>query len=168
MRDSAEADFADFYAATWGRTLACTYALTGDRGVAEELAQDAYVKAWLHWGKVRRYDQPASWVRQVATRLAVSRWRRTKVATAWLRRNNTENVTPPPDETSTALAQALLQISEPQRRAIVLHHLADLPVEEVARIEHCPTGTVKARLSRGRAALALLLADEPTGAPTHV
>jgi RNA polymerase sigma-70 factor (ECF subfamily) len=68
--------------------------------------------------------------------------------------------------------QALLQIPEAQRPAIVLHHLADLPVDEVARLERCPSGTVKARLSRGRAALALLLtddlADEPNGASAHV
>lgn len=165
MSDGAEADFADFYAATWSRTLAVTYALTGDRGVAEELAQEAYVKAWSHWSRVSRYDQPASWVRQVATRLAVSRWRRTKVAAAWFARSRHHAVTDPPNETSTALVQALLQIPEAQRRAIVLHHLADLAVDEVARIERSPVGTVKARLSRGRTALAALLAEEPADDP---
>lgn len=168
MRDGVEADFADFYAATWPRTLAVTYALTGDRSVAEELAQEAYVKAWTHWRTVSRYDQPAAWVRQVATRLSVSRWRRSKVAARWLARSRPEDPAPPPDETSTALVQALLQIPEAQRRAVVLHHLADLPVDEVARIEHSPVGTIKARLSRGRTALALLLADDPNGAHTHV
>ncbi len=169
MRVGAEADFAEFYEATWPRTLAVTYALTGDRGVAEELAQEAYVKAWSHWGKVSRYDQPAAWVRQVATRLSVSRWRRSKVAASWLARHRTEPVADPPDETtSTALVQALLRIPEAQRRAIVLHHLADLSVDEVARIEHSPAGTIKARLSRGRSALAALLTDESNGAHTHV
>lgn len=172
MPDGAEGDFAEFYAATWPRTLAVAYALTGDRGSAEEVAQEAYVKTWSHWSEVSRYDQPAAWVRQVATRLSVSRWRRAKVAAAWFARNRTEQVAPGPDETSTALVQALLQLPEAQRRAIVLHHLADLPVDEVARIEHCPSGTVKARLSRGRTALAHLLgdhpADETNGAHTHV
>lgn len=168
MHDGAASDFAEFYTATWPRTLAVTYAMTGDRGAAEELAQEAYVRAWSQWTKVSRYDHPAAWVRQVATRLTVSRWRRTKVAASWLARNRTESLAPPPDETSTALVQALLQIPEAQRRAIVLHHLADLPVDEVARLERCPSGTVKARLSRGRAALALLLTDEPNGAHLHV
>jgi RNA polymerase sigma-70 factor, ECF subfamily len=171
MRDGTESDFAEFYTATWSRTLAVTCAMTGDRGAAEELAQEAYVKAWSHWARVSRYDQPAAWVRQVATRLTVSRWRRSKVAASWLARNRPQSAAPPPDETSTALVQALLQIPEAERRAIVLHHLGDLPVDEVARLEHCPAGTVKARLSRGRAALALLLgddlADESNGAHTH-
>ena len=161
MRDGAEGDFAEFYSATWPRTLAVVYALSGDRGTAEEVAQEAYVKAWSHWGRVARYDRPDAWVRQVATRLAVSRWRRTKVASAWFARNREEQVVGPPDETTVALVRALQQLPEPQRRAIVLHHLADLPVDEVARIEHCPSGTVKARLSRGRAALAVLLSDHP-------
>lgn len=168
MHEGAEGDFADFYSATWSRTLAVTYALTGDRGVAEELAQEAYVKAWSHWRKVSTYEQPAAWVRQVATRLAVSRWRRTRVAATWLARHRSEPLTEPHDETTAALVRALQQIPEAQRRAVVLHHLADLPVDEVARIEHSPVGTIKARLSRGRTALALLLADEPNGAPTHV
>lgn len=168
MPDGAEGDFAEFYAATWPQTLAVTYALTGDRGSAEEIAQEAYVKAWSHWSRVARYDQPSAWVRQVATRLAVSRWRRTKVASAWFARNRQEQVVDPPDETTTVLVQALQQIPEAQRRAIVLHHLADLSVDEVAHIEHCPSGTIKARLSRGRAALAVLLTDQPNGAPTHV
>jgi RNA polymerase sigma-70 factor (ECF subfamily) len=168
MRDGAEGDFADFYSATWPRTLTVVYALTGDRGTAEEVAQEAYVKAWSHWNKVSHYDQPAAWVRQVATRLAVSRWRRSRVAATWLSRQRERETAPPPDETTTALVRALQEIPEAQRRAIVLHHLADLPVAEVARIERCPVGTVKARLSRGRTALAALLADEPNGAPTHV
>lgn len=167
MHDGAEADFADFYAATWSRTLAVTYALTGDRGVAEELAQEAYVKAWSHWRKVSTYEQPGAWVRQVATRLSVSRWRRTRVAATWLARTRPEPPVEAHDETTTALVRALQQIPEAQRRAVVLHHLADLPVDEVARIEHSPVGTIKARLSRGRTALALLLADEPNGAHTH-
>ena len=59
---------------------------------------------------------------------------------------------------------ALRRLPEAQREAIALHHLADLPVHEVAATLGVPTGTVKARLSRGRAALATLL-TEPPGRP---
>jgi RNA polymerase sigma-70 factor (ECF subfamily) len=55
---------------------------------------------------------------------------------------------------------ALRRIPVEQRVAIVLHHLVGLPVEEVAAQTDAPTGTVKARLSRGRAALARLLSEE--------
>jgi RNA polymerase sigma-70 factor (ECF subfamily) len=60
-----------------------------------------------------------------------------------------------------ALVAALKKLPEAQRLAIVLHHVADLSVEEVAAETGAPVGTVKARLSRGRAALAVLLSEEP-------
>ena len=58
-----------------------------------------------------------------------------------------------------AVVAALGRLPEDQRRALVLHHIADLPVAEVAREVGVAVGTVKARLSRGRATLALLLAE---------
>ena len=174
MDPAAERDFTAFYDATWRRTVACTYAMTGDLSVAEDLAQEAYSRAWPRWTTLQAYDDPGAWVRQVASRLAVSRWRRTRTAMSFLARSRTPEPTAGPDETSVVLVQALRQLPEAQRRALVLFHLGELPVAEVARIEGCPEGTVKARLSRGRAALAALLAD-PTdsprpstdGAPSH-
>ena len=61
---------------------------------------------------------------------------------------------------------ALRRLPAAQREAIALHHLADLPVAEVAQTLGVPEGTVKARLSRGRAALAELL--EPSKEDDHV
>jgi RNA polymerase sigma-70 factor (ECF subfamily) len=58
-----------------------------------------------------------------------------------------------------ALVSALRKIPEAQRRAIVLHHLAGLSVEEIAREMGAPAGTVKARLARGRRALAPLVSE---------
>jgi RNA polymerase sigma-70 factor (ECF subfamily) len=59
-----------------------------------------------------------------------------------------------------ALLAALRRLAPPTREAVVLHHLADLPVGEVAATLGVPVGTVKARLARGRAALARFLADD--------
>ncbi len=56
---------------------------------------------------------------------------------------------------------ALRRLPAAQREAIALHYLADLPIHEVAEATGSPIGTVKARLSRGRAALAVLLTDLP-------
>ena len=66
---------------------------------------------------------------------------------------------PEPSPDSVVLVAAMRQLPEVQRRAIVLHHLVDLSVEEVARETGAPVGTVKARLSRGRAALAEILRE---------
>lgn len=162
MTASAEHDFTVFYGETWGRTVACAYAMTGDLAAAEDIAQEAYARAWPRWTKLSSYDDPSAWVRQVAANLAVSRWRRSRVAARFLARNRRVETASPPDETSVALAEALRRIPEAQRRAIVLYHLADLSVGQVAEAEGCAVGTIKARLSRGRAALAVLLApDDP-------
>ena len=158
---SAAEDFAAFYDATWSRTVACAYAVSGDFGLAEEIAQEAYTKAWPRWTRLKDYDDPGGWVRQVATRDAVSRWRRARTALRHLATTRDPEPVRGPDGTSTALIGALRQLPEAQRRAVVLHHLAGFPVAEVASIEKCPEGTVKARLSRGRTAFAALLGDEP-------
>ncbi|HEX4471065.1 MAG TPA: SigE family RNA polymerase sigma factor [Nocardioides sp.] len=164
---TAEDEFTAFYDATWGRTVACAYAVTGDLGAAEEMAQEAYTRAWPRWAKLSTYDDPGAWVRQVATRQAISGWRKRRTARAFLARSRPPEPARAPDEGSVALVVALRQLPEAQCRAIVLHHLAGFSVADVARVEHCPEGTVKARLSRGRAALIPLLGDSQNGEPSH-
>ncbi|WP_375424056.1 SigE family RNA polymerase sigma factor [uncultured Friedmanniella sp.] len=153
------ADFTAFYDATWSRTVACAYAITGELGAAEDLAQEAYTRAWPRWSRISSYDEPAAWVRQVATRLAISSWRRGRVARAFLVGSREPDPVPGPDPDAVSLARALARLPVEQRRAVVLHHLGDLPVREVAQLEGCPEGTIKARLSRGRTALAALLGE---------
>jgi RNA polymerase sigma-70 factor, ECF subfamily len=58
-----------------------------------------------------------------------------------------------------SLSAAIRKLPLRQREAIVLHHLAGLSVDEIAAQVHSPSGTVKARLSRGRAAMAEQLGD---------
>ena len=158
MRDAD--DFDAFYVATQQRLLAQLYAMTGDRGEAQDCLQEAYARAWQRWGSISSYDDPVAWVRTVAWRIATSRWHRTRnAATAWTRHGPPADLAPPGEDTVTLVA-ALKQIPDAQRRAIVLHHLGGLSVEEIARETAAPTGTVKARLSRGRQALAALL-DAP-------
>ncbi|MGA8246682.1 MAG: sigma factor, partial [Nocardioides sp.] len=84
---TAEQDFTAFYDATWARTVACAYAVTGELGAAEEAAQEAYTRAWPRWSKLSTYDDPGAWVRQVATRQAISRWRRGRTARDFLARS---------------------------------------------------------------------------------
>jgi RNA polymerase sigma-70 factor (ECF subfamily) len=61
---------------------------------------------------------------------------------------------------SEAVVEALRRLPEDQRRAIVLHHLADLSVEQVAARTGAPVSAVRSRLSQARAALAISLHDE--------
>ncbi|HSK26792.1 MAG TPA: SigE family RNA polymerase sigma factor [Jiangellales bacterium] len=154
-------DFDAFYHATNRRLLQQMYAMTGNLSDAQDCVQEAYARAWQHWRTVRDADDPAAWVRTVAWRIAASRWRKAKGGLRALARHGTPDHHAEPSPDNVALVSALRRIPEAQRRAVVLHHLAGLSVEEVARETGAPSGTVKARLSRGRAALAELLRDEP-------
>lgn len=154
-------DFSGFYEATFRRTVACAYAVLGDLREAEDAAQESYVLAWRRWRGISGYDDPAAWVRHVVVNQAISRLRRRRTARRFLQHAPPPRVVDPPDVTSLALVEALRTLPEPTRRAVVLHHIGDLPVAEIARIEKVPEGTVKARLSRGRESLSRLLVEEP-------
>ena len=141
----ADGSFEEFYDATYGRLLRQLVLVTGDRGDAEDLLQDAYGRAAVRWRRLRDYQAPEAWVRRVALRLATDRARRARRLAA----------------DSLDLYTALRGLPTGQRQAVVLHHLVGLPVEEVASQLHLPVGTVKSRLSRGRAALAHRLSPGP-------
>jgi RNA polymerase sigma-70 factor (ECF subfamily) len=151
--------FDAFYTGTNRRVLHQMYAMTGNLADAQELVQEAYARAWQRWSTVSTYDDPEAWVRTVAWRLAASRWRKAKNGVAAMLRHGPPEHAPEPSIDNVALVAALKKIPEAQRRAIVLHHLSGLSVAEVAHETGSPEGTVKARLARGRAALAELLAD---------
>lgn len=158
-------DFDAFYAAQAPSLVRQLHAMTGDLGLAQDCVQEGFARAWQRWSVVRRYDAPAAWVHQVAYRLAVSRLRRARVGAGLLRRHGSSADAEPASPDHVALVAALRLLPEPQRRALVLHHLCDLTVEQVAFETSSPAGTVKARLSRGRAALAVLLSDPAAEEP---
>lgn len=150
--------FDEFYRGSRQRLLGFVYVLTGDLAEAQDAVQEAYVRAWQRWSTVSTYEEPEAWVRVVASRIAVSRWRSLRSrARAYLRHGGTETV-PGPDPDTVDVVAALRRLPEEQRTAIALYYLVGMPVAEVARQTAAPVGTVKARLSRGRAALAGLLA----------
>ncbi|WP_409059494.1 SigE family RNA polymerase sigma factor [Streptomyces sp. SYP-A7185] len=152
-------EFDAFYAATAKRMVAAVYAMTGDLAEAEDAVQEAYVRAWQRWERLTREGDPLPWVRTVASRLAISTWRRTRNR---LRAQLRHGVAPDAPELSAdrvALLAALRELPPQQRRAVVLHHLLDLPVEQVARETGASNGAVRTRLSRARKALGERLTD---------
>ena len=152
-------DFDAFYTGSVRRIVGQIYAMTGNFSEAQDVVQEAFVRAWERRAQLSRTDSPEAWVRTVAYRLAVSRWRKARNAAIAWRRHGPPPDAEPPAVDNPALVSALRLLPEEQRRAIVLFHLCDLSVEQVAVETGAPTGTVKARLSRGRAALAKHLSD---------
>src|SRR5690606_18116695 len=144
---AATQDFDEFYQATSRRLLHQMYGMTGT-------VDDA--RAWQHWRSVAHANDPEAWVRTVAWRIAASRWRKARNGLRALARHGRPEHTQPPSPDHVALVAALRRIPAEQRRAIVLYHLAGLSAAEVATETGVRPGTVKARLSRGGAALRAL------------
>jgi RNA polymerase sigma-70 factor (ECF subfamily) len=150
------------YQAHYRRLVAALYALTADYNEAQDLVQEAYARALARPKQFLDVADPEAWLRTVAMNLARTRWRRRRLFDTLVRSGRVarpvESV-PGIDADRVALIAALQQLSQVTRETIVLHHLADMSVHEVADTLGVPVGTVKARLSRGRAMLAALLTD---------
>ncbi|MER7588351.1 SigE family RNA polymerase sigma factor [Micromonospora sp. NPDC127501] len=140
------------------------YAFVGDMNEAQDLVQEGFSRAWPRWDRISRYDDPVAWIRRVAWNVAVSRWRRLRTARLFSLRQRMEVVNGPgPDRVALAAALATLPVN--QRRAVVLHYMAELTVSEIAEDCGVAAGTVKSWLHRARATLATCLAEQESELP---
>lgn len=159
MYQDVTSSFEAFYEGTSPRLLRYAYGLTGDLAEAQDLAQEAYARAWPRWKRLRGYENPESWLRLVVSRLAVDRLRWLGVRRA--RAPREAEVVPPPDEEMLTLVAALKRLPMTQRKALVLHYFLDMPVAEVAAEIGTNVNTVKTWLARGRLNVAAQLAVDP-------
>jgi RNA polymerase sigma-70 factor (ECF subfamily) len=157
---TGDGDFEAFYAATYGRLVGQLLVVTGSLQDAEDVVQEAFVRACGRWSHVRDYQVPEAWVRRVALNLAASGLRRARRRAALLVRLGPAAEVPALSVEAVALTRVLRKLPLRGRQVLVLHHAVGLSVQEIARELGVPVGTVTARLSRVRATLARLLAAE--------
>jgi RNA polymerase sigma-70 factor, ECF subfamily len=169
VRGGDHHDFAEFYASAFPRLVGQVFLITGDLHDAEDLVQEAMARASARWGRVRDYDVPEAWVRRVAMNLAADLGRRSRRRRAAMARLASmpapEPVGLPAEDMRVVAALGTLPLF--QRQVLILHHLADMPVAEVATTLRVPVGTVKSRLKRARRALAALLSEGERKGATH-
>ena len=160
----AEDKFDELYRTSRDRLVVQIASVTGDPSEARDFVQEAFIRAWTKWDQIGDYDDPEGWVRRVAFRLAVGRWRQARrlLLRATVHQDNVEL----PGE-QQGLVDALQRLSSSERRAIVLHHIVGLSVDDVADELSAPVGTVKSWLARGRAHLAEELHDEAEVSDGH-
>jgi RNA polymerase sigma-70 factor, ECF subfamily len=155
----AERDFDEFYAGNYGRLVVQVFAVTGNLADAEDAVQEAFARASVRWGRVGGYHSPEGWVRRVALNLAFTGLRRARRLVEVFSRAPAPPPVPPLPADSLALVAALKALPLGFRQVLVLHYLADLPVERIAGELGIAVGTVKSRLARARQALARQLID---------
>lgn len=153
---SDDAEFEAFFVESYGGLLRTLTVIIGDSELAADALQDAYQKAYVRWGKIRRYDAPAAWVRHVAVNRC-----RDLIRSNDRRLRNEERAAAPDHvidpEMDDSLISLLKPLPERQRTAMALYYLEELSVEQVADAMGISSGAVKYHLNQGREKLRPIL-----------
>jgi RNA polymerase sigma-70 factor (sigma-E family) len=156
-----EAEFAEFFAASWDPCLRAVAASTGSMTLAEEQTAEAFARAWASWHKVSRHPAPRAWIVRTALNAGASWWRRRGKETA-LTSNDIAAEESQTTGLDSTLLTALRRLPDRQREVIVLRVFLDLDIDTTARQLGIAPGTVRAHLSRAMAALRNELAPATT------
>lgn len=151
----------ELYRAHAPDALRLAYLLTGDRGLAEDLAQDAFVKVVGRFHDLRNRDAFWWYLRRTIVNLSRSHFRRRRIERAWLARQHVDETHTDPDvEERDRLRLALRSLRPEQRAAIVLRYFEDLSEADTAQALGVAVGTVKSMVSRGMERLRKELEDD--------
>jgi RNA polymerase sigma-70 factor (sigma-E family) len=142
----------ELYAAHAAAATRLAYLLTGDRGMAEDLVQEAFVRIAGRLGHLRDPSAFQAYLRRTVINLSRMHFRKQKTERTYLERE--ANLRPPEGPqrdvaVSQAMREALLRLPERQRAAIVLRFYEDLSDTATGEILRCPAGTVRSLVSRG-------------------
>ena len=147
----------EFFMASLPGVLRLAQRLTGNRAAAEEIAAEAFARAFASWSKVGTLPHREAWVMRVAANVAIDS----------LRRRRPPLVAPVPSVDPTdsialriTLVHALRELPRHQREAVVLRYLADLSEADVAVALGVKPGTVKSHLHRAAASLRERLGED--------
>ena len=159
-----DASYVEFVTARQDRLLRIAYAVCGDANRAEDVLQEALVKLYLAWSRVRKEGGEEAYARRIIVRADVDDrrrpWRRRRVLMA---DGDLARVPARPGlatEDRSALFEALQALPPMQRRTVVLRHWLGLSIEETAAELGVSTGTVKSHSSRAVASLRGLLTEQ--------
>jgi RNA polymerase sigma factor (sigma-70 family) len=147
-----QAEFADFFKASWEPCLRTMVTVVGLPQLAEDQLAEAFARAWASWPKVRRHPAPRAWVVRTALNTGASWWRRRSLDL------------PLADHDLTALGNldsgldarlltAIGRLPRRQREVIALRIFLDLDIATIARQLGIQGGTARMHLSRGIRAL---------------
>ena len=157
MSASDRAQFDEFMASRWPGLVRLAFGLTGDRWLAEDLAQTALASAYAAWWRVRRADDPDAYVRRILINASKSRFRRHRLS----EQPSEPGDLPDPEVADaaadvgqrSALLTALAELPPRQRAVLVLRYFEDLTEAQTAAILGCTVGAVKSQSSRALARL---------------
>lgn len=150
--DAAGLDTLDgLFRAHYARLVRALTVVSGSREAAADAVQEAFVKAHLHWSRIRRYDDPVGWIRRIAINRLRDDHRRSVRKQRAVDRLAVEQSTVTIELAHDADLQWMLaQLPPQQRLALALFYVDELTVAEVAAAMRLSEGAVKFHLHRGR------------------
>jgi RNA polymerase sigma-70 factor (ECF subfamily) len=154
---ATDAAYSRLFDAEYAHVRRTVHVMVGSRPVAEDIAQDAFVQALLHWRRVSRYDRPDAWVRRVAIRLAMRHMRRerNRLLVESLATVGGDGGAP----LDIDLLDAVRTLPPRQRAVLALFYYEDRPMAEVADLLGISESTGFVHLHRARHRLAELLGE---------
>ena len=160
MRDGSEKEYVEYVTARIPALRRLAYLLTGDGYRADDLVQQTITTLFVKWQRASRADHLDGYVRTMLVRTHLNErrlgWARVRLF------GDTPESPPVEDggaEDRQVLRVALAQVPRRQQAVLVLRFFYDLPVDEVAGMLGCSTGTVKSQTSRGLATMRRLLGE---------
>lgn len=141
----------ELYARCWPGGMRLAFLLTGDRTLAEDFVQEAFVRMVGAFKHIRRPDATDAYLRRTIINLSRSHFRRRQVERAYLERvaRAPKPQTNPNNDLDESVHLALLQLPERQRAALVLRFYEDLSDNQTAEVLRCSAGNVRSLVSRG-------------------
>lgn len=154
--------FEGFCAAAYPELVAALTHHVGHQWLAEELAQEALIRAGDRWSRVSQLTSPLAWTFRVGANIGNSYFRRRRAEQRALARLGTDASSPPPDtHDQLGVRQALQELPVKQREVIVLRYYLGMTADEVATALGTTPGAVRALTHRGvRRLRELLVLDE--------
>jgi RNA polymerase sigma-70 factor (sigma-E family) len=146
------------FEAHYADTVRLAFYLTGSWPVAEDLAQEAFVRLWRRWGRLRDHHAALGYLRTTVVNLSRSALRRRLLELRHQQTSSQEEHEVDP-VARLDIARALAGLPAGKRACVVLRHLVDLSVEETAAVLGISTGSVKSQTHKGLRLLAAALSD---------
>lgn len=169
MSEDADERFVAFVDRESPELLRIAWYLTGDREDAHDLLQEALVRVYPRWGRLR-HGQEAGYVRRTMVNLRRDAWRRRSLdrSLPWHRTTGVTGGEPAPDPAGEVagrrtVVDLLHELPPRQRAVLVLRHVCDLSEQQVAAELGISVGTVKSTASRGLARVRELARDAGVG-----
>jgi RNA polymerase sigma-70 factor (ECF subfamily) len=133
----------------WDDTWRTAYGISGRRELAEDAAQEAFLRLFRRPGSFDTTRPLRPWLRKVVANLAIDELRRTRSITVQFGGGEDEEVGEPwlPDVYEPTVA-ALRRLPQGQRLVLLLRYWGDLSVDEIAELLAVPRGTVMSRVAR--------------------